>query len=172
MRPRGFSLFEMLVVVIAIGILAGFAFERLLPLVGKAERVAFLQVRSQLQSALLLETAARIARGESRLLGNLSGRNPMELLLQAPANYLGVLEPPAAGRVPARRWYYDAAAERLVYRVGPYARFDGLDGPANRIELTVRMVYQDRDGDGLFDPRIDDFGGMRLASVHAFSWPE
>lgn len=171
-RHPGFSLLEMLVVVIAIGIVAGFAFERLLPLAGKAERVAFLQVRAELQSALLLETAARIARGESRSLAALSAVNPMELLLRTPANYVGVVDEAQADQVPARHWYFDAASGRLVYRVGRYARFDGLNGPADRIELSARLVYADRNGDGIFEARTDDFHGMRLDAIHAFAWPE
>lgn len=162
----------MLVVVIAIGILSGVALERLLPLVGKAEHIAFLQVRSQLQSALLLRTADLITRGDSGALAELGTQNPMELLLQRPDNYLGSLERPGRGDVPARHWYFDPVPGRLVYRIGTRAHFDGLQGAEDRIEFEVRLAYRDGDGDGTFDARADRFEGMRLESVHAFSWPE
>lgn len=162
----------MLVVVIAIGILSGLALERLLPLVGKAEHIAFLQVRSQLQSALLLRTAELITRGDGAALADLDTRNPMDLLLQPPENYLGSLEQPARGEVPARHWYFDPVPGRLVYRVGTQAHFDGLQGPEDRVEFQVRLAYRDSDGDGAFDARADRFEGIGLESVHAFSWPE
>ena len=53
----GFTLIELLVVVVAIGILAGFALDRLYPLIGRAERVAFMRIQAQLLSALLLIVA-------------------------------------------------------------------------------------------------------------------
>ena len=64
---RGFSLLELVVVVVAVAILTGVALDRLLPLVGRAQRAAFLRVQGDLQSALLLEAADRITRGEARL---------------------------------------------------------------------------------------------------------
>jgi prepilin-type N-terminal cleavage/methylation domain-containing protein len=172
LKTRGFTLIELAVVVVAIGLLAGLAVERLLPLFSTAERIAFMQVRAHLQSALLLETADRITRGESRTLAAMSAGNPMDLLLKAPANYLGVMAGPGADGVPARHWYYDSTLDRLVYRVGSLARFDGLDGPRDRIELTVRLDYRDWDDDGVFDAQVDDFRGIQLEAVHPFAWPE
>src|SRR5947207_307309 len=122
-KSRGFSLVELMVVVIAVGILAGALLERVLPLVGRAQRTAFVQVRVDLQTALLLEAAERITRGEATTLPNLAQANPMTLLLSPPANYLGSFARPPDD-VPAASWYFDQHSRRLVYRVGRYARFD------------------------------------------------
>jgi prepilin-type N-terminal cleavage/methylation domain-containing protein len=174
-RPRaarGFSLIELVVVVVAVGIMAGLALDRVLPLIGRAERVAFLQTQSQLKSALLLEAAERLTRHEARTLPELAGTNPMALLLEPPGNYLGVFTRPEAETLPRAAWYFDAYDGRLVYRPGRQAKFAALDGPADRIELGVTFVYDDRDGDGAFDASGDDFEGLRLEPVHAYSWPE
>jgi len=170
LRARGFTLVELVVVVIAIGILAGLLLERVLPLIGRAERVAFEQVQSQIQSALLLEAAERVTRGESATLAELAGANPMALLLKPPGNYLGALDRPEPASLPRRIWYFDARERRLVYRPGRRAGFEPLEGPADRIELRVAFVYGDRDGDGRFDPASDDFDGLRLEPVHAYEW--
>jgi prepilin-type N-terminal cleavage/methylation domain-containing protein len=169
---RGFTLIEFVVVVVAIGILTGVALDRLLPLIGHAERAAFVQVQAHLQSALLLETAERITRGESATLIELDGSNPMALLLQAPANYLGALDRPQPDELPGRKWYYDEHQRRLVYRVGNYGRFKALAGPSNRVEFLVRFVYRDRNGNGTYEAGRDTFDGMRLEPVHAYKWPE
>jgi general secretion pathway protein G len=171
LRARGFTLLELVVVVVAIAILAGFALDRLLPLVGRAQHVAFMQVQNELQTALLLAAAERITRGESQSLAELARVNPMSLLLRPPANYLGELAQPEADRTPGHTWFYDAKNGRLVYRVGRYTRFEPLAGPADRVELAVSFLYNDRDGDGVFRGG-DDFDGLRLDSVHAYRWPD
>jgi prepilin-type N-terminal cleavage/methylation domain-containing protein len=171
-RVCGFTLIELMVVIIAVGILAGVALDRLLPLVGRAQRAAFLQVRAELQTALLLEAAERITRGEAQLLPGLANGNPMALLLQPPGNYLGSLQQPVDAELPRASWYFDEQARELVYLVGKYTRFAARDGSPGRIELKTAFVYRDRDGDGSFDPVRDEFEGLRLEPAHAYSWPD
>jgi prepilin-type N-terminal cleavage/methylation domain-containing protein len=168
---RGFSLIELAVVVSAVAILMGIALDRLLPLIGRAQHVAFLHVRGDLQSALLLEAAERITRGEAGELAELAHKNPMALLLEPPANYLGSLERPDPGALPGASWYYDEDARELVYRVGKNTTFQPIDGPPNRVEFKVSFAYEDRDGDGVFDASRDRFNGLRLVAVDAYDWP-
>jgi len=172
LNARGFSLIEFVVVIVIVGLSAGLALDRLLPIIGRAERVAFMQVQSQLRDALLLEAAERITRGESNTLIELSGINPMSLLLSPPANYLGSEEWLDSASMPAASWFFDEHNARLVYKVGEYTRFDPLNGLDDRVELQVRFVFRDRDGDGVFGPSHDHFDGLRLESVHSFAWPD
>lgn len=169
-RMRGFSMLELVVVVALVAVLSGFLLVRVLPLIGQAERIAFLQTRQQIQSALLLEAAERVARGESATLAELTGENPMQLLLEPPANYFGTWSETGAA-LKRRAWYYDPRENRLVYRPGRQAKFDPLDGPDDRIELRVSFVYRDRDSDGLFNPSVDHFDGLRFEPVYPYAWP-
>jgi prepilin-type N-terminal cleavage/methylation domain-containing protein len=171
-RTRGFTLIELMVVIIAVGVLAGVALDRFLPLIGRAQRAAFLQVQAELQTALLLEAAERITRGEARTLAALANGNPMALLLRPPANYIGPIAEPAEEDLPRASWYFDERDAALVYLVGKYARFTALDGPPGRIELKTAFVFDDRDRDGVFDPASDEFEGLRLQPAHAFAWPD
>jgi prepilin-type N-terminal cleavage/methylation domain-containing protein len=169
---RGFSLLELMVVVIAVAILAGLALDRVLPLVGRAQRAAFLSVQRELQSSLLLAAAERITRGETAALPELAADNPMGLLLQPPANYLGEVKTSNEAEIPRASWYFDEQTARLSYRVGRYTRFEARNGPKDRIELRVAFVYEDRDADGVFDATGDRFDGLRLEPVHAYDWPD
>lgn len=162
----------MTVVVACIGILAGLALERLLPLIGKAERVAFMRVQAQLQNALTMETAQRIVRGESARVPRMAGSNPMDYLLQPPANYLGAYHDPPHGEMPAGHWYFDEGRGRLVYRVGSHVDFETETGPGDRAEFQVRLAFRDENGNGFYDPSADIFDGVWLRSAYAYRWPE
>jgi prepilin-type N-terminal cleavage/methylation domain-containing protein len=176
MRParncRGFSLLELVVVVIAVALLVGVALERLLPIIGRAQHAAFLDVQRTLHTSLLLAAAERITNGEAATIPALADANPMSLLLQPPANYLGELPSPAPADVPPASWYFDAQSAHLVYRVGRYARFAAREGPADRIELRVAFAYQDRNGNGVFDAAGDRFDGLKLEPLHPYDWPD
>lgn len=171
-RRNGFTLLELVVVVAAIAILAGVALDRVLPLIGRAQRAAFVRVRADLQSALLLEAADRITRGEAGSLPELATRNPMTLLLRPPANYVGSVDPRRESEIPRASWFYDERAGHLAYRVGRHTRFAAKQGPRDLIELTVAFAYQDRDRDGLFDAAGDRFDGLTLETVNAYEWPD
>ena len=167
----GFTLIELLVVVVAIGILAGFALDRLYPLIGRAERVAFMRIQAQLQNQLTLVTAERMARGESATIPALAGTNPMQYLLKPPENYLGQFYGGPAD-APSGHWYYDTLTANLVYLVGGHTRFDGLDGPHDRVLFRVRLAFTDRNGNGSYESSRDRFDGIWLAPVYAYSWPD
>jgi general secretion pathway protein G len=172
-RAAGFSLIELAVVVVVVGILVAVVLDRLLPLIGRAERAAFLQTQTDLQSALLLEAAERITAGESNRLAELAAGNPMRLFLKPPLNYAGSLNHGDHDKVPRATWYYDEQDDRLAYRVGRQTRFDPLGGaPPDRVEFRVAFVYEDRNGDHSFDPVHDRFEGLRLEPTHPYRWPE
>jgi type II secretory pathway pseudopilin PulG len=169
---RGFSLLDLVVVVIAVAVLAGAALDRLLPLIGRAQRAAFLDVQRELQSSLMLAAAERITSGDLGSIPELATANPMSLLLQAPPNYLGEVVAARQADVPRATWYYDEETGRLAYRLGRHTRFAAQGGPADRIELRVALAYDDRDGDGVFDATGDRFGGLRLEPVYPYAWPD
>jgi prepilin-type N-terminal cleavage/methylation domain-containing protein len=168
---RGFTLFEFVVVIVMIAVLSGFLLDRVLPLIGQAERVAFLQTKQQIQSALLLEAAERVVRGESASLAKLTAANPMDLLLEPPGNYAGLISHYTSETMPRRAWFFDDKDDFLVYRPGRQATFMAINGPPDRIELRVSFVYEDRDSDGVFNASVDHFDGLRLESLHLYSWP-
>lgn len=168
-RSRGFTLVELAVVVIIVAIAGGLALERLLPLIARAERIAFLQVQGQLKSALRLEAAERITRGESATLQALELSNPMVLLLEPPANYRGAFST-LGMELERASWYFDDGRGRLVYRVGKHAAFESLEGPPEHVELEVRFAYRDRDGNGRYDAGRDTFDGLALETVTSYLW--
>ena len=161
-QARGLTLIEVLVVVIVVGILTGFVLKRLVPLIGKAEAVAFATVVNQLENALLLETAKRIAGGQGATVAALTDGNPMDLMLRPPDNYLGEYAVPDMGSLPKRSWHFDPARRLLVYRIGDPARFQTGESAPSLIEFRVQVAYRDRNSDHRYRPTDDDFEGVRL----------
>ncbi len=166
----GFSLLELVTVIAIISILVAVALDRLLPYMDEAERVAVIRLEGQLRSTLMMEAAERIVRGQSATLTQLNDRNPVNFLLEPPKNYLGELAAPPAESAPVRHWYFDTGSRRLTYRLGePYAT--GRDGgmPENPA-FSVRVAFADANGDGQFQPGIDELYGVRLARVAGTEW--
>ncbi len=161
---RGFTLFELVVVVILVGTLVAVASSRLIPYVAQAERVAVARIEGQLRGVLGLEAATLIARGESARLMDLDGVNPMSLVLEAPSTYLGELNAPTRQLLPPRSWHFDTQRRRLVYRAG--RGFEGSRSQPVFHEYVVRVVYRDADRDGHFSAAADEFRGVRLTRVN------
>lgn len=166
----GFSLFELTVVIVIIGILLAVAINRLLPYIDEAERIGVLTTESQLRSSLLMVAAKRIAGGEAASIVGLNGSNPMSLMLEAPANYAGEIGHDRSVDAPRRSWYFDTTTHHLVYRPGrPLAWLDheqAIESP----EFEVVVAFEDADGNGVFEPYRDELHGVRLNRVAGYDW--
>ncbi|MDZ7642978.1 MAG: prepilin-type N-terminal cleavage/methylation domain-containing protein [Woeseiaceae bacterium] len=166
---RGFTLLELVVVIVIVGVLLVVAINRLLPYIDAAERVAVLSLESQLKSTLVMAAAKRIARGQSASIVELERSNPMALLLEPPDNYIGERRADPA-ELPARRWYFNPATRRLVYRIGephsPELRGRNWENP----QFEVRVSYRDRDADGVFNAGKDELYGVRLLRMAGADW--
>lgn len=171
MRHRGFTLAELALVVALASVAAGAILARVIPLLGQAERAAFLKTEAELRSALLLEAAARIARGEAATLVQLAGSNPIALLPANPTNYLAPAQMQPLQRASRPSWQFDPDRGVLIYRVGRYTQFEPVDGPDDRIELAVEFRFDDRNGNGSFEPDADTFHRLELSPLHAYRWP-
>lgn len=168
-RSRGFTLLELVVVIVIISILLVVAAKRLFPYLDEAERVAVLTVESQLKNTLVMEAAQRLVRGEAASIAELEHINPMSLLLEAPGNYAGqgYLE---KAELPERRWYFNESTKRLVYKLGePHSeayRVHSFEDP----EFEVRVFFEDRDANGIFDATSDELYGVRLLRIAGANW--
>lgn len=167
---RGFSLLELVVVIAIIGTLLGVAINRLLPYIDEAERIGVLTLESQIRSSLMTVAAKHIAGGRSASIAEFNGSNPIELMLEAPDNYVGELSSRDSASVPRRNWYFNLDTRRLVYRKGrPFGPSDDR-ASMHDPEFTVHVAFDDRDGNGLFEPGADELYGIRLQRAAGADW--
>ena len=171
--PRGFSLLELLIVIVIVSVLGLVAIDRLLRLRFEAERVMVDSMLSGLRSALYIEFAGAAARGRSDAMAlEAIGANPMKLLGERPDTYAGEYAAADPGSVAPGSWYFDTKERHLVYVVRFPEQFtSALPGPA-RARWRVEPDYDDRDGNGRFEPGRDSARGLRLVAVEPYRWRE
>ncbi len=166
----GFSLLELVIVIVIISILLVLAISRLLALQVDAERVSMETVAGTLRSAIGMKVAEAIVKSKVADLPSYEGSNPMDLLAQLPTNYLGELDGVDPATLADGNWYFDKRAKTLVYLVRNKGFFQGGSPNPPRARFAVRLVYSDINRNGLFDRGVDEVEGLRLSPVEPYSW--
>ena len=117
-RPRGFTLIELMVVICIVALLFGIALDRLMRFQELGERTAMEQNLAAINVALTMKFAALVIAGRGQAIEKELGANPVDLLARPPENYVGALFMPSAELLPPRSWYFDRASGDLVYVPG------------------------------------------------------
>lgn len=127
---RGLTLIELLTVVVIVAVVATMLLERLLPLLGEAERMHIRMNHDALATAVNLENARRALQDKPEAMAALAGSNPMALVDRPPDNYIGAFGDPDPAAIDGGHWYFDREQDVLVYRVR-HARYfhSELAGP-------------------------------------------
>lgn len=166
----GFSVLELVVVIVIISILLVVAISRLLALQVDAERVAMQTVAGVLRSGIGMKVAESYVKQDMRGLVSMEGSNPMERLSELPSNYLGELNGPDPSTLQEGNWYYDQRDRVLVYLVRNKGFFDGGLSEPPRARFAIRLVYTDRNANGRYDEGVEVIEGVRLAVLEPYRW--
>ncbi|MEM6512215.1 MAG: type II secretion system protein [Pseudomonadota bacterium] len=158
---QGFTLLELVVVIVIISTLVSTLLVRVLPAIDEAERAAVLKLEGQLRSALAMESARYVAAGDTAGVTAMAGMNPVSLMLDPPGNYLGTRE---TGKVAKEHWYFARDRRVLVYRPGVPRSLVYRDRPTDDVEFSVELVYADSSRDGIY--------GVRLVRTRGADWLE
>lgn len=164
-QQSGFTLFEIIVVVLLIGVFMTFAIDRMLKLQIAAERVSVQQVIAALQSAVNLETAELVVSKGLSSIRTFENTNPMKYLSDLPYNYLGEMKTDVADETQTGSWYFDVQTHTLVYIVRNVNYFETSAPGVPRIRLQVVPVYKD-DQRG----RAGKIRGVTIKSLDQYSW--
>lgn len=169
----GFTLFELIIVVVLVGLLFLIASWRLLPMRGDAEAAHVATTVGALRSALGLEVTERIVHDSVDSAAELEGANPIPLLGRAPTNYIGEVDSADRADIPTGSWYFDRATRQLRYRVRfpRYLAEPAVDRPVD-LSWEVGLRYLDRDDDGDYDPRVDSLRGIVFEAIDNPEWPD
>ncbi len=166
---RGFSLFELVVVISIVAVLMGIFLNRVLYYQEQAEKTAMLGVAGAIQSALIMQYGQILTRGKTSDIEWLAKDNPMNWLQQKPDNYVGELHDLTPLAVKPGNWVFDLDSHDLVYVPSLANNFrPGKDGK-QWIRYHVVLQYE--------PPRLPslqntppDLTGMLFEPVEPYSW--
>jgi prepilin-type N-terminal cleavage/methylation domain-containing protein len=169
-RAGGFSLLELVIVIVLISVLLVVAIDRLLAMKAMAERGAVEQVVGTIRSAIGIRLAELAVRNKLSQASSLAGTNPMLVLGERPQNYLGELFAPNPAALPPGNWYFDTRDGVLCYLVESAEHFETeLPGPA-RACFKIQPVFDDVNRNGRYDEGTEVLRGFRLAALAPYSW--
>lgn len=166
---KGFTLLEMVVVIILIGILALIILDRVWKFRVYAEEAAVTSIIGNTRSALGLEVAKLAVRGKISNIALLENTNPMNLLAQKPNNYLGEIKD--ATKITSKgNWYFNTHDHTLNYIVSYTEQFKSKVKGIKRTRHQLKMVFTDNNKNNRFDKGIDDLNGLDLVALEPYKW--
>jgi prepilin-type N-terminal cleavage/methylation domain-containing protein len=166
----GFSLLEIIVVIIIISILFGLALNQLFKWRITAEKTSITKLISEMQNSLKLEVVSYYAKGRMQYITKLVGSNPLDYAVEKPDTYIGEQAKPDIKNVKPGSWVFDTSKRLLIYRVRyPDYFITKLTG-IKRIELKVSLIYADINKNSKFNRAVDTVEGLRLISTEEYDW--
>ncbi|NML60851.1 hypothetical protein HHL21_07075 [Massilia sp. RP-1-19] len=114
-RCRGFTLFELAAATIIVVVLTSLLLVRLHSYQREAQQLAVQRLVGTLRTALSVRTAQLSVAKREHELPRIIDENPMSLLVELPANYLGEYYSPEGNSLPDDCWYFDRGKKELVY---------------------------------------------------------
>ena len=165
-KQKGFTLFELIVVIAIISILAVFALGRYARLLVDVERTSMEHDLGVMRSAISMQVAAHYLAGDMQGLGLLVGSNPMELLAEKPKNYRGALSQAEAATVERGEWYFDLDSGELVYLVTNEEYFSS-ESQSHKVRFKIIPVYSEKITGAT---ESEYLAGLRMKAVEPYRW--
>lgn len=166
---KGFTLIELIVVVIIVLALGGTFLNRALYYQEQAEKTAMEGVAGSLQVALTMQYAEIMTRGKPSDVPALAAANPMDWLQKKPSNYAGEFYDPTPASVEPGSWMFDLKTRELIYVPNGASHFKpGKDG-YKWVRFHVALNYEPPLHPSLRqDPA--SLAGVLFEPVQPYSW--
>ena len=165
----GFTLLELIIVIVIIVFLMGLFMDRVLFYQERAEKTAMEGVTGAIQSALTLQYGQILTRGKPSDVAALAKDNPMNWLQKKPRNYSGEFYDPTPLAVESGNWLFDLKSRDLVYVVRNANYFKpGKDGK-KWIRFHVAVSHEVSRLPSL-QKAVPELTGILFEPVESYSW--
>ena len=142
-RQTGFTLFELIVVVCIVSVMAAFLYNRLQVYQEGAEKAAMQQTAAAIKSALQLRVAAYLIAGRDNQIETLRLENPVSWLQEKPQNYAGEFHADAYARVRPGSWYFDLRNREFIYVIELGNNFKPGPDARKWVRYKVKIEYDE-----------------------------
>lgn len=112
---RGFTLIELVVVIIIVMVMMGLFLDRATFYQEQAEKAAMEEVAGAIQSSLTMQYGQILTRGNQSDVAALAEDNPVNWLQKKPHNYAGEFYDPTPLSVDSGNWVFDLKSRDLIY---------------------------------------------------------
>jgi len=168
--PKGFTQFELVIVIILISILGVIALDRMWSWRIAAERAMIKTVRGNIRSALGLETAQLALQGKLNQLPKLAGSNPFSLLAQNPSDYIGEFKNNNPKTQQLGIWYFNPTEQAIIYNLRYSKDFKTKLKGQPRVRFRIKLIYSDKNRNHRYDAKIDTIAGLDLLPLEPYQW--
>jgi len=153
-NQKGFTLIELVIVIVILGILAAVGIPKFLELRDEAEKASVDQMIGSLESALTIYASKQYVNGNS-----ISVVNPFDELSNIPTNYNGVNDPVNPTNTPQGTWSFRTSGNWIMYHPKKPITGGWLNGGVRFI------IYQ-------IQPAVDgtDTVGIRVTTTPAYEY--
>jgi prepilin-type N-terminal cleavage/methylation domain-containing protein len=165
-KQRGFTFFELAVVITIISILGAVALSYYYKLLVDVERTSMARDLGVMRSAVSMQVAGHFVAGDMSGLKKLVDSNPMDLLAEKPKNYLGVIGHYKIEDIEKGSWFYDSKEQALIYLVRNQLYFETTLSPPARARFKIYPVYSDRLG----GDKGRYISGLTLKELEPYRW--
>jgi prepilin-type N-terminal cleavage/methylation domain-containing protein len=133
----GFTLFELAVCLIVMGILSAVLYSRVVMYQQEADRAGAEKLVGILRAALNMRIAGAVVAHREHELLKIAEENPINWLVEKPKNYLGEYYSPEINTLPKGYWYFDRRDKTLVYLLNKGKSF--AEGSPNLLKFKVKF---------------------------------
>ncbi|HUO43651.1 MAG TPA: prepilin-type N-terminal cleavage/methylation domain-containing protein [Burkholderiales bacterium] len=159
-HARGFTLIELIVVIIIISTLATVAIDRLLYWQERAEKAMMESSLEAMKMGLRIHMAELMAANRGGDFSTLERENPMRWLAEPPADYAGEDQPQSKPG-----WYFVSRDHELVYLPRSSAHLEVLQNADQGLHFRVVLEYATNPVSGTRVP-----AGVTVVPVTTFKW--
>ncbi len=135
-QARGFTLIELVVVMVIVGILSAVAVDRLFYYQERAEKLAMLANLEAFKTGLRIQVAELLVANRGDKLATLEGVNPIAWMEEPPPGWLGSYRTP----LQPGSWSYAAETRELVY-APQNSRYLFTSGGDKELRFKVSLKY-------------------------------